>query len=203
MITGESTFWYFLARRTREAVSTQIDESLELMNLRAGECQLPIEWKRDSAILWATACRLFMLSKLHFPEMSRWGFSSLCRGASALFSPRAFFDLALRRVIDNVNSPAFAGREPLDSVADTFALGSASYSGPGRSAEGSPPLVLQAPMTQWVVTDDIVHKASVLAVILEDRFWEECVAEYAQRRPGWFRRQFTDANKWLFPPAED
>ena len=203
MITGESTFWYFLARRTREAVSTQIDESLELMNFRAAECQLPIEWKRDSAVLWATVCRVFLLAKVRFPEMSRWNFGSFHRGASAMFSPTGFFDLALRRAIDNVNSPAFVGREPLDSVADTFVLGSASYSGPGRSAEGSPPLILQEPIVQWIVTDDVVHKAALLAVLSEDEFWQECVAEYIQRRPGWCRRQFTDANKWLFPPAED
>lgn len=202
MMTGESTFWYFLARRTWDAVSTQIDESLEPMNLRARECQLPIEWKRDRAILWATVCRVFMLSKLHIPQMSSGDFPNLCRGASALFSSRGFFDMAHQRLIGNVNSPAFAGREPLDSVADTFALGSASYRGPGRSAEGSPPLILQEPMTQWVVTDELVHKASLLAVMSEGGFWEDCLAEYARRRPGWFRRQFTDARKWLFPHGQ-
>ena len=198
----EITFWYFLAGRAWEAVSSQIDEPLELMNLRAQECQLPIEWKHQLAMPWATVCRVFILAKHHFPKMSSWDFAILCRGASATFSPRGFFDGALRRALDNVNSAAFAGREPLDSVADTFALGSASLSGPGYSAEGSSPFSLQMPLVQWIVTDDVVHKAALLAVHSIDEFWQECVAEYIQRRPGWFRRQFTDANTWLFPPPQ-
>lgn len=114
-------------------------------------------------------------------------------------SPPQFFHDAMDRAIGNIGKPAFANREPVDSLADTFALGSVKYSGPHLSSDLATEAKLQEPFMAWIVTDEHVHKAVLLVVLSEDGFWETCLEEYAKKRPGWFRRTFTDANKWLFP----
>lgn len=197
--TKESTFWYYLCRRTWDAVSKQIDDAIALMNIRAREEGLPLEWTREAAISWATVCRMYLMLRVHLPAMSRWEFTSFRQGGSAAMSPRQCFHDALSRAIGNINGPALANREPVDSLADTFALGSVRYSGPRVSSDPTVDVLSQEPLMAWMVTDEHVHKSALFAVLSEDGFWDAGLEDYAKKRPGWFRRTFTDANKWLFP----
>ena len=195
----ESTFWYYLCRRTWDAVSKQMDDPVALMNIRAREEGLPLEWTRDAAISWATVCRMYLMLMGHIRKFSRWEFTCFRQGGSAAMSPPQFFHDAMDRAIGNIRKPAFADREPVDSLADTFALGSVRYGLPRFPAEVETEARLQEPLMGWIVTDEHVHKAALLAVLPEDGFWDDCLEDYAKKRPGWFRRTFTDSNKWLFP----
>lgn len=192
---SESTFWYYLGHQVWDVVSTQIVESLGSMNNRAKELGIPVEWKRDLAVPWATGCRVYILSKQYVPDASRAQFQALRTGISASISPRQFFDHALQRIIGNVTQPALSNRRLTDSVADTFAAAAMNYVVPDVLAES-----LHLHVLECVVTDDIIHGAALLAIASENGFWEYCVTEYSRRRPWWFKRTFLNADKWLFTP---
>lgn len=200
---GDSTFWYFLCRRTWGLVSAQIAESLEVMNRRATEMKMPLVWQANAAVSWATVCRIHLFAVTDAVEMSKWQFIQMRLGASRAMSPREFFFEAFQRIVANVNQPAFPGRSGIDSVADTFALGSASWPGVPNNVDDKVLGVLQAPVIQLVVTDPIIHTAALLAVTSEKGAWESAVSEYSRRRPRWFRRNFTNADTWLFPEDDD
>jgi len=189
----ESTFWYYLGHRVWDDVTGQIAEAVIPMNVRAREEGIPVVWKLDRAVPWAAVCRVYVLSKQHFADATQAQFRSLRRGCSASIQPRGFFDQALKRVLGNINEPALPNREPIDSLADTFAAASMNYTIPDRVAESIHPSVLE-----WIVADQVIHTAALLAVTPEEHFWDECTSEYGRRRPGWIRRTFSNAATWLF-----
>jgi hypothetical protein len=191
---GESALWYYLGRRVQDAATTQVPDLVNAMNGHARDADIPVEWRLHNAIPWATCCRVFLLAKQHAPALSKQQFWATQSGVSACFTPPAFFGDALKQILANVNEPALPGREPADSVADTFAAASMSYTVPHSIAE-----TLHATVLFWVVTDPVVHDAALLAVRSEEGFWRSCVRTYATRRPGWLRRAFGNADRWLFP----
>lgn len=190
---SESTFWYYFGHLVWDNVSTQINESLIPMNEKAKELGIPVEWKHKQAIPWATCCRVYILSKQHVPNISRKQFQALRTGVSASISPRDFFSHALQRILGNVDQPALPNRQMTDSVADTFAVGSINYLVPDNVAEK-----IHARVLEFVVKDEIIHGAALLAIASENKFWDHRVEEYRKRRPGWIKRIFSNADKWLF-----
>jgi hypothetical protein len=163
------------------------------MNARATEADIPVEWKPDKAIPWATCCRAYILSKKHVPNTDHSNFRVFMSGVSASLGPLGFFDHALQCIMGNVEHPAFPNSNIADSVADTFAAASVSYKIPDGIAE-----TIHGSILEWVVTDEVIHEASLLAIASKKDFWNESVDEYEKRRPGWLRRNLTMADKWLF-----
>ena len=143
------------------------------------------------------------VSTVFCTRMSKWEFVRFRQGASAQFSPREFFDLAVKRILGNVNAPAFPGRKPIDSVADTFALGSTHSPEPLPKLDDRLLGILQAPIVNWIVTDEVIHKASLSAVECCSGFLDQCILEYSRRRPSWLRRNFTNPDAWLFSPKTE
>lgn len=146
LMTGylsDSTFWYYLGHRAWDNVTAQITESIHAMNARAREVGFPVEWTSGRTVPWATVCRVHILSKQHLAHATKAQFGSLCRGCSASIQPRGFFEHALRRVLGNIDKPALPSREPIDSLADTFAAASMNYTIPDRVAESIHPSVLE------------------------------------------------------------
>jgi hypothetical protein len=190
---AESTFWYYVGHRVWDDVAAQIEESLGPLDSEAKKAGFPLEWDRGLAVPWATICRVYLLSKEHVPDLGPREFEALRRGVSASISPRGFFEHALKRILGNVEQPALPGRQLVDSLADTFALASIRYLVADLDAELLHPRVLE-----WVVTDYLVHQAALLAIASERDFWAACEGEYRRRRPGWFRRTFSNADTWLF-----
>jgi hypothetical protein len=140
---SDSTFWYYLGHRAWDNVTAQITESIHAMNARAREVGFPVEWTSGRTVPWATVCRVHILSKQHLAHATKAQFGSLCRGCSASIQPRGFFEHALRRVLGNIDKPALPSREPIDSLADTFAAASMNYTIPDRVAESIHPSVLE------------------------------------------------------------
>lgn len=190
-ILGESTFWYYVARRTNERISIQIHEPVELMNREAGHLDLPVRWRAERSVLWATACQLYLISKQKIGNPSQ--FTAFQRGAAAVFQQRTFFEHALTRVIDNVSEPALPNRSPADSVADTYAVAGLEYEVPDAIAEK----IHDAVCTE-VVTNTVIHSAALLAVSPDGDLWPDYLEEYQSRQPSWLRRMFTDSDTWLF-----
>ena len=188
----ESTFWYFIARLTDQDVREQISESLRFMNERAGDEGLPVRWEREKAVPWATACRLYVLSKQKIE--SRAAFNAFRKGSSSIFNPRDFLNQAIGRLSDNINAPAIRGRSAADSVADTFAVASMNYTISAAQADNVHREVLES-----LVLDDGIHSAAMLAAAPESSEWPSWVSIYEQRRPSWLRRMFSNAETWLFP----
>lgn len=192
---GESTFWYYVARQTEQRVASQILESIETMTRRAAELELPIRWRPERSVPWATACRLYVISKQRIDAQSE--FRAFRNGASAIFQPRTFLDDAFTRIVGNVSGPAFSGRSPTDSIADSFAMAALEYRVPDSMAE-----VIHADVLTHVVTDEVMHAAALLAVAPERELWEGYIRDYRARRPSWFRRTFSNADVWLFGSGE-
>lgn len=191
--TSESAFWYYVGHRLWNATTNEVNESLNPMNVRAAGANVPVEWKPDKAVPWATSCRAYILSKQHISDRGHRHFHAFMRGLSASLGPRGFFDHALQRIMGNVQVPALPNRQLIDSVADTFAAASLSYKISDDLAESIHDSILE-----WIVTDQVIHSAALLAISTKKNFWDESVDEYGKRRPGWLRRNFFNADNWLF-----
>jgi len=191
--TSESAFWYYVGHKLWNASTNEMNESLNPMNVRAAGANIPVEWKPDKAIPWATCCRAYILSKQNISNIGRLHFQAFVRGMTASIGPRGFFDHALHKIMGNVQNPALPNRIIVDSVADTFAAASMTYKISDDLAES-----IHGSILEWVVTDQVIHAAALLAISTRKDFWEESVDEYGMQRPGWLRRNFTSADKWLF-----
>jgi len=189
----ESTLWYFIGRRLWQEATDGIAQFTNEMNFRAKVLRLPVEWPNSQCIPWAVCCRSYILSKQCTPTSTKSLFNAFHRGMSASMGPRGFFDHAFRRVLGNISQPPFPGRPPIDSVADTFALASMKYLVPDPEAEQ-----LHSHVMETVVTDQQIHGAAVRACTLRGDFLQQSLRSYAERRPGWFRRHFINADTWLF-----
>lgn len=189
----ESTLWYFIGHHIWQEATDEIDQYTNEMNLRAKALCLPIEWPNSQCIPWAVCCRFYILSKQLPSPPSKSLFKAFNRGMSASMGPQGFFDHAFRRILENVSQPAFPGRSLIDSVADTFALASMKYVIPDPQAELVHPRIIET-----VVTDEQIHNSAMRACIIKDDFLQQSLATYTERRPGWFKRYFTNADTWLF-----
>jgi len=190
---SESTFWYYLGHYLWSEVNNDIEKLISPMNMRARELDLPIEWKNASSIPWAVSCKVYILSKKYAHDEDQKVFNAFRSGMSASIAPRGFFDHALERIIGNVSQPAFPGRSAYDSVADTFAVASINYSISDTQAE-----YIHTQVLELIVTDDIIHKAALLAVTPNKELWSRCISEYLNRRPNLLKRLFSNADSWLF-----
>lgn len=170
---AEATLWYYLGHRTGDSVTAQIAESIDPMNAEARRVGFPVEWTSNQAIAWATVCRLYIISKQYLGDARKHEFTSLCRGCSASIRPRSFFERAFKRVVGNVTNLSLPNRKTIDSVADTFAIASMNYMVPESTATAIHPSVLE-----WVVTDELIHTAALLAITPENWFWNISVTEY-------------------------
>ncbi len=189
----ESTFWYFIGHQLWHQTTDTVGVLINALNIRAKALDLPVEWSFSQCIPWAVCCRSYVLFKKYDPLITKAVFNAFQRGMSVSMGPHDFFDHAFRRIVGNVAQQAFPGRTAMDSVADTFVLASMKYVLPNIEAEQ-----LHTQVTETVITDKLIHEASVRACTLNAAFFEKSLNDYAERRPGWFRRYFTNADKWLF-----
>lgn len=96
-------------------------------------------------------------------------------------------------LLHNIQDPAFPGRSRDESVVDTF-LANGLKLVDERAINPSD----DARIMSTCLVDMQMHSIGERACQPSPTLWDDTVREYAQRRPGWVRRQLSDPNKWLF-----
>lgn len=191
--TRESTFWYFLAHRALDASSRVLGRVLASLDHRAKELSLPVHYPSQHATSWAVLLQLFAVASPHRGVGGRFGFEMMLAGFDRVFAPKGFAKVVLERSLGNLQSPALPGRTHEETIADTFLA-----NGMKLIDEKLVPSGLDGVILQSCLTDRIMFGLGKEAVRPPACLWAETAAEYGRRRPGFFRRQFTDPNKWLF-----
>lgn len=189
----ESTFWYFLAHRALEQASGPLARVMASLDHRATELSLPIRYPPQHAMAWAVLLQLFAIAAPYRESAGRFGFEMMLAGFDRVFAPKGFAKVVLERSLGNLQSPALPGRTNDESIADTFLANGMRPIDEQQVDRANDAFILQS-----CLTDRIMFGLGKEAVRPPGNLWAETSAEYGRRRPGFFRRQFADANKWLF-----
>lgn len=190
---GESTFWYFLAHSALERSSSVLGRVFASLDHRAQELSLPIHYPPQHAKAWAVLLQLFAVASPYRDSAGRFGFTMMLAGFDHVFAPKGFSQVVLERSLGNVQSPALPGRTHDETIVDTFLANGMKLIDEKAVDPGNDGLILQS-----CLTDRIMFGLGREAVRPPADLWSETAAEYSRRRPGFFRRQFSDPNKWLF-----
>jgi len=189
----ESTFWYFLAHRALERSFGVLGRVLASLDHRANELSLPIHYPHQHATAWAVLLQLFAIASPYRESAGRFGFEMMLAGFDHVFAPKDFSKVVLERSLGNLQSPALPGRTHDETIVDTFLANGMKLTNEEAVDPGNDRLILQS-----CLTDRIMFGLGREAVRPPVTLWQETTAEYESRRPGFFRRQFSDPNKWLF-----
>lgn len=190
---SESPFWYFLARRTFDNAQQTVPSIFDVLNERAHKLELPIVYKIPQALTWAVACQLFIVTQQRSDIIGRIGFSVMLTGFDHVLGPKGFAEIAFTRILENIKSPAFQDRKKNDSIVDTFLANGLKLMDEKAIDSSLDQIILEACLSDekmLFLGKDVCRPSSDL--------WDSTVTEYTNRRPGVFRRNFTDPNKWLY-----
>ena len=190
---AEPTFWYFLAHRALDASAGMLPPVFASLDHRAADLGLPIHYPVEHATAWAVLLQLFTSASPYRDSVRRLGFGMMLSGFDRVFAPKGLAELVLTRYLGNLESPALPGITNDETAVDTF-LANAMRLKDGRALDiQSGPTILQS-----CLTDRLMFATGIKAVRPPLNLWDSTAAEYARRRPGFLRRQFSDPNKWLF-----
>jgi hypothetical protein len=190
---SESPFWYFLAHRAADPAHRTLPSILDGLNERARELELPIVYKVPHALTWAVACQLFIITQPRSDILGRIGFGVMLAGFDRVLAPKGFVEIAFKRILGNIESPSFPGRERDDSIVDTFLANGLKLVDEEAVDRSLDHVILAA-----CLSDDTMLSIGRDACRPPFELWDSSVTEYSRRRPGAFRRMFADPNKWLF-----
>lgn len=188
----ESPFWNFLAHRAVDAANRAMPPLLDDLNRRAKQLDLPIVYEGQHALAWAVACQLFNTTQPKSNTFGKMGFGVMLAAFNRVLGPKGFVEVAFNRILGNIAAPSFPGRSRDDSVADTFLSNSKTLGEKARDPSLWP-VILEA-----FLSDDTMLSLGKNACLPPTDLWDITVIEYSKKRPGRFRRMFTDPNKWLF-----
>lgn len=190
---SESPFWYFLAHRAVDAAHQTLPPILDALNGRARELEIPIVYKVPHASVWAVACQLFIITQPKSDSFGRIGFGVMLAGFDRVLAPKAFAEVAFERILGNINSPSFPGRSRDESIVDTFLANGLKLVDQEAVDPSLDHVILAA-----CLSDETMLSMGRDASLPPSDIWDSTVDEYSKKRPGAFRRMFTDPNKWLF-----
>jgi len=114
-------------------------------------------------------------------------------GFDHVFAPKGFSEIVLTRTLGNFQSPALPGRTYDETIVDTFLANGMKLVDEKNVDPANDGIILQS-----CLTDRLMFGLGMQVVRPPEGLWEATTVEYERRRPGFFRRQFTDPNKWLF-----
>lgn len=160
---------------------------------RANELSLPIHYPPQHATAWAVLLQLFAVSGPYRESAGRFGFEMMLAGFDHVFSPKGFAKVVLERFLGNLQSPALPGRTSDETITDTFLANGMKLINEKNVDPANDGFVLQS-----CLTDRLMFGLGREAVRPPANLWAETSVEYGHRRPGFFRRQFSNPNKWLF-----
>ena len=189
----ESPLWYFLAHRAVAAAEQRLPSVFSDLNHRAVELDLPIAYQAPHALAWAVICQLYIVTQPRADSFGPIGFRIMRAAFSRVLSPKGFVDLALGRIIGNIKDPSSPGRSPDESMVDTFLANGLKL----IDQEQVDPSLDHNILTTCL-TDSTMFSLGATACSPPEDLWNGTVIEYDRRRPGAFRRNFSDPNRWLF-----
>ncbi len=189
----ESTFWYFLAHRALEQSSGSLSRVIASLDQRAKELSLPVHYPAQHAMAWAVLLQLFAVAAPYRESAGRFGFEMMLAGFDRVFAPKGFAKVVLERSLGNLQSPALPGRTNDETIADTFLANGMKLIDERQVDRADDGFILQS-----CLTDRVMFGLGKEAVRPPASLWADTSAEYGRRRPGFLRRQFSDANTWLF-----
>ena len=190
---SESPFWYFLAHRAADHAHQTLPSILDELNERAHKLELPIVYKLPHALTWAVACQLLIITQPRSDILGRIGFGVMLAGFDRVLAPKGFAEIAFKRILGNIESPAFQGRKKNDSIVDTFLANGLKLVGEEAVDPSLDQVLLVA-----CLSDETMLSLGKDACRPPSELWHNTITEYTSRRPGVFRRIFTDPNKWLY-----
>lgn len=191
--TSDSPFWYLLAVRVWEKAKVDLIPILEALNERATRLELPITYDKEESLSWAVICQLFMLSKTENPSSSKFVFSQMMSGFGHAFTPNEFPRMGFERILNNLSSPSFPGRNFEESIADTFLANGLTLTNESKIDPSMDSNILSA-----CLADSTMLSLGKKAVTPPSGLWGSVMDYYSKRRPGFFRRMFTNTKGWLF-----
>lgn len=191
--TNDSPFWYLLAVRVWEKAEVALIPIFDSLNQQASQLELPITYGKGKSLSWAVLCQLFVLSRSKTPSLSKMGFSQMMLGFGHAFTPNNFPRMGFERILGNISSPSFLGRTFEESVADTFLANGLTLISESEIDPSVDTIILAE-----CLSDSAMLSLGKKAVAPPSGLWESITEDYSKRRPGFFRRMFTNTNSWLF-----
>ncbi len=190
---SESPFWYFLARRAMDAAHQDLPHIIDQLNERAEKLDLPIVFRAPHALGWAVICQLFIVTQPRANSIGRVGFGVMLEAFDRVLAPKGFADTGFQWILGNIKSPSFPERSRDDSIVDTFLANGMKL----MNEESIEPPMDHAILAACLSDERMLSLGRSVCHPPPD-LWEDTIAEYLRRRPGWFRRYFSDPNSWLF-----
>lgn len=166
---------------------------LDGLNERAAQLALPLVYREPHAVAWAVVCQLFFITQTKAGGLGRIGFSVMQIGFGKVLGPKGFVETAFQRIIGNIHNPAFGGRASDDSIVDTFLANGLKLIDENHVDPAADEAILST-----CLQDRTMHDLGGQACRARPDLWDETVEVYTRRRPGWFRRSFSDPHGWLF-----
>jgi len=191
--TSDSPFWYLLAVRVWEKAQVGLVPIFDSLNRRAAELELPITYGQHKSLSWAVVCQLFMLGRTKTPSLNKWAFWQMMLGFEHAFTPKTFPRVGFNRILGNISSPSFPGRTFEESVADTFLANGLTLTNESEIDPSMDTIILSE-----CLSDSVMLFLGRKTVMPPFHLWEAVIKDYSNRRPGFFRRMFTNTNRWLF-----
>ena len=189
----ESPFWYFLARRALEHSADTLESALVSLENRAIELSLPIHYPRENAAAWAVVLQLFEVVAPYREAIGRYGYAMMHVGFDRIFGPKGCSQKVFSRFLDNLRAPAFPNRTRDETIVDTFLACAMKL-----SDENAGNLLVASAIMNKCLTDSVMRNFGIQVTQPPEGLWETTITEYARRRPGFIRRQFSDSSSWLF-----
>jgi len=143
-------------------------------------------------LAWAVACQLYNVTQPKSDVLSKMGFGVMLAAFDRVLAPKGFARISFERILGNIAAPSFPGRSRDDSVADSFLANGKAVTGEAMDSSHWH-TILEA-----CLSDAIMLSLGRDACRPPGDLWDSTITEYSRRRPGGFRRMFTDPNKWLF-----
>jgi len=189
---NESPFWHLLATRMSQNAQLHLEPIFVSLNERSAQLELPISYNMGKSLLWAIICQLFILSKIKASSLGKLGFSQMMLGFGHAFTTNDFPRMAFERIMGNISSPSFSGRTFDESVADTFLANGLTLINEAEIEPAFDSIILSE-----CLSDSTILSLGKRAVTPPSGIWEQTVEDYAKRRPGLFKRIFSNTNTWL------
>jgi hypothetical protein len=184
----EWPFWCLLATRAAGGAEEELPAILTELNDHAARISQSVRFESGKGILWAAACRVYILARVHGKDAGKIGYVHMIFGIGRAFRSPRFARIAFDKIKKRVLSPFSVMRSFRESVADAFLE---------HSWSPAVPHFFETPETIMNrLNDAALVETAVRAVTPPGKLWDAIVAEYYQRRAGYLRTMFSSAKRW-------
>lgn len=189
---GEANFWYFLTVNLHQQVKSAIPQVLESLNSHLDENKIGFRFDTEKSVVMAVICQIYFLSNKE-TQLSFFERMDLFAGVKKSVPFQETVEEVFREIQDKLQTKSLMNRTEEEIVREVFISKTIVF----RNATDEKFALLEVIFSRCKVDPTILIDLNSLIYPIPG-FWFEITRYYVERRPGFFRRLFSDPDKWLF-----